>query len=359
MLVKKFLCMLLVVFAALPLWGCGGQNGDTQTETGKSAGEIAIFYHSYEDDYLAGVRSSLNEELASAGVLHQDYNSENNQSLQNEQIAQAIAEGASMLLVDIVEEYDNEAAQAVVNQAKAAKLPLIFFHGEVSEWVVTTYDQCIYVRRDDAGVGITQGRMIGDYLLENYDEVDRNQDGKISYVIFTGDETDEDSLSRTQYSPIMINNYLNREKKPAIVYFDRMSTKRYLADPKGAWSFDAAKDYMSDVLRRYNEKNGNLIELVIACNDEMALGAAAALREADVESVPVFGIGATEAGKQAIHAGYMTGTLEKDSPSMGETLALLVNNFRTPGRSYFYDVPPGEVEGTWRVNVPYSYYLGE
>lgn len=86
MLVKKFLCMLLVVFAALPLWGCGGQNGDTQTETGKSAGEIAIFYHSYEDDYLAGVRSSLNEELASAGVLHQDYNSENNQSLQNEQI---------------------------------------------------------------------------------------------------------------------------------------------------------------------------------------------------------------------------------------------------------------------------------
>ncbi len=44
---------------------------------------------------------------------------------------------------------------------------------------------------------------------------------------------------------------------------------------------------------------------------------------------------------------------------MGETLALLVNNFRTPGRSYFYDVPPGEVEGTWRVNVPYSYYLGE
>lgn len=357
---KKFLCILLAVLAALSLWGCGSQKEDTQGENSKSAGEIAIFYHSYEDDYLSGVRECLNEELEAAGVLHTDYDSEKDQSLQNEQIAGAIQDGASMLLVDIVEEYSNEAAQAIVNQAKAAQIPLIFFHGEVSEWAVSTYDKCIYVRRDDAGLGITQGRMIGEYLLEHYHEVDRNKDGKISYLIFTGDETDEDSLSRTRYSPIMINNYLNREKKPAVVYFDRMSTKKYLADPKGAWSFDAAKDYMTDVLRRYNEKNDNLVELVIACNDEMALGAAAALQEAGVEaSVPVFGIGATEEGKQAIHDGYMTGTLEKDPQSMSETLALIVNNFRTPGRSYFYDISPAEVEGTWRVNVPYAFYFGE
>lgn len=355
---KKFLCILLAVLAVLSLWGCASRNDNTQGESSKSAGEIAIFYHSYEDDYLSGVRECLNEELEAAGVLHKDYDSEKDQSLQNEQIAEAIREGASMLLVDIVEEYANEAAQAIVNQAKAAKIPLVFFHGEVSELVVTTYDKCIYIRRDDVGVGITQGRMIGDYLLENYDAVDRNKDGKISYLIFTGDENDEDSLARTQHCPIMINNYLGREKKPALVYFDHMSTKKYLADPKGAWSFEAAKDYMTDVLRRYNEKNDNLIELVIACNDEMALGAVAALQEAGGEaSVSVFGIGATEEGKQAIRAGEMTGTLEKDPQSMGETLALIVNNFRTPGRSYFYDISPAEVEGTWRVNVPYSPYL--
>ena len=33
-----------------------------------------------------------------------------------------------------------------------------------------------------------QGQMVGEYLLENYDTVDLNGDGVISYVMFKGQE---------------------------------------------------------------------------------------------------------------------------------------------------------------------------
>ncbi|MEI3182954.1 MAG: hypothetical protein V8S98_06175 [Lachnospiraceae bacterium] len=31
-----------------------------------------------------------------------------------------------------------------------------------------------------------QGKLIGDYLVENFDKVDLNGDGKISYAMFMG-----------------------------------------------------------------------------------------------------------------------------------------------------------------------------
>ena len=45
-----------------------------------------------------------------------------------------------------------------------------------------------------------QGEMIGDYLLENYDAVDLNGDGTISYVMFKGQEGNAEAEYRTQFA---------------------------------------------------------------------------------------------------------------------------------------------------------------
>ena len=45
-----------------------------------------------------------------------------------------------------------------------------------------------------------QGEMIGDYLVENYETVDLNGDGKISYVMFKGQEANAEAEYRTQYA---------------------------------------------------------------------------------------------------------------------------------------------------------------
>ena len=40
--------------------------------------------------------------------------------------------------------------------------------------------------------GHMQGQMIGEYLVNNYDKLDLNGDGKISYVMFKGQEGNMD-----------------------------------------------------------------------------------------------------------------------------------------------------------------------
>ena len=42
--------------------------------------------------------------------------------------------------------------------------------------------------------------MIGDYLTKHYEEVDINGDGKISYILFKGEEGNNEAIYRTQYS---------------------------------------------------------------------------------------------------------------------------------------------------------------
>lgn len=120
---------------------------------------------------------------------------------------------------------------------------------------------------------------------------------------------------------------------------------------------------MSTALAQYSEANGNMIELVIANNDEMALGAIAALQAAGYNTgsgkvIPVFGVDATDAAKNAIAGGSMIGTIKQDAEGMAKTLVQLAQNFRD-GKATFDGVDSANVIGTWRVNIPYATYTGE
>lgn len=42
--------------------------------------------------------------------------------------------------------------------------------------------------------------MVGDYLVKNFDQVDLNKDGKISYVMFMGEQGNNEAIYRTKYS---------------------------------------------------------------------------------------------------------------------------------------------------------------
>ena len=90
-----------------------------------------------------------------------------------------------------------DAAQQACDAAKNAGIPIIFFNREVSDDVVNSYEQCAFVGTDAAEAGHMQGEMIGDYLLENYDTVDLNGDGTISYVLFKGQEGNAEAEYRT------------------------------------------------------------------------------------------------------------------------------------------------------------------
>lgn len=379
---KKILALLLALCMVFALAACGSgetstaaegstaaaSTGDTAAASG--AGEVSIFYYTFGDTYLSSVRAAMQSALDAAGVTYTEYDSNNSQTTQTEQIDTAIAKGASMLVVNLVDSGSEDAATNIINKAKEKDIPVIFFNRAVStaedggEAVITAYEKAAFVGTDYEMAGHMQGQMIGDYLVANYDTVDLNGDGKISYVMFKGDEANAEAIARTQYGQEDADAVLAEAGKPALEFYDSANNNKYLVDQNGAWSSQAANEYMQTILSQYSEANGNMVELVIANNDEMATGAISALQNAGYNNgegtttIPVFGVDATDAAKEAIAAGTMTGTIKQDAEGMANTIATVVQNIQG-GKDRFDGVDAANLVGTWRVNIPYAAYTGE
>ena len=140
-----------------------------------------------------------------------------------------------------------------------------------------------------------QGKMVGQYVVDNFDAIDLNGDGKISYAMFMGQLGNVEAIYRTQYGVEDADAVITAAGKPALEYFDASNASKYQVDLGGAWSAQAALDYMNTNLSQYNEANGNMIELIICNNDGMAEGAVSALQGAgyntgDGKTIPVFGV---------------------------------------------------------------------
>ncbi|MGN0334526.1 MAG: galactose ABC transporter substrate-binding protein [Lachnospiraceae bacterium] len=380
-LLAAFLC---VAMAATMMVGCGEKepttSNDAQQEAGDVADEVAdkasddslvaVFWYTYSDTYLSSVRTALNAEFDALGINYQDYDSNSNQTTQNEQIDTAIQTGATCLVVNVVTSGAVDVSSAIVDKAEAAGIPVIFFNraieGEGEEGTVLgSYDKCAFVGTDAPEAGHMQGKMIGDYLLENYDAVDLNGDGQISYAMFMGQLGNAEAIARTQYGVEDANAVLTAAGKPELVYFDASNSDKYQVDQDGNWSATAAQAYMQTNLTQYNEANGNMIELVICNNDGMAEGAISALKDAgynkeDATVIPVFGVDATDAAKDLISQGAMIGTIKQDAEGMAACIADLTDNVCKGGSVMDDTANYHKAEGIDnKIFIPYAAYTGE
>ena len=378
---KKVIALALALVMALGLVACGSAapatettaaaaEGDAVVETTAAAaeaagvdGEVSIFWYTFGDTYLSSVRSAMNAAWDAAGIKYHDYDANNSQTTQTEQIQTAITKGTAVLVVNIVDASSDDATQAIVDMAEQAGIPLVFFNRSVSEEIVSAYDKAAYVGTDYTQAGHMQGEMIGTYVLENYDALDLNGDGEISYVMFKGQEGNMEADARTQYGVEDADKVLTEAGKPALVFYDDANPSKYLLDANGAWSAEQGQNLMQTLLSKYSEDNGNMVELVIANNDDMGLGAISALQNAGYNKeggkyIPVFGVDATDAAKEAIAAGSMTGTIKQDAEGMANAVVAISQNLAT-GADKFDTIDAANVVGTWRVNIPYSAYTGE
>ena len=355
---KKILSLLLAGAMVFGLAACSNDaQQDTESPAGNSqavseapassapeAGEanVAVFYYNYSDAFIASVRAELDAVLDSAGITYQDYDSNGSQATQNEYISTALSNGANILVVNLVDTGSMDAANAIIEQAAAVGAQVVFFNRAVEAdgqegTVLNAHENVAFVGTDAPEAGHLQGQMIGEYLTENFDAVDLNGDGKISYAMFMGQVGNVEAIYRTQYSvedanALLAENGHGTADDPALVYFDASNTDMYQADQAGNWSAQAAMEYMQTNLSQYNEANGNMIEVVICNNDNMAEGAIAALQAAGYNNgegtttIPVFGVDATDSAKALIADGYMTGTVEQSATGMANALLGMVQN---------------------------------
>ena len=198
-------------------------------------GNAQVFWYTMSDTYLASVRTALNAKLDAAGISYVDQDGNATQTTQTDQITTAIATGTDLLAVNIVETGADGIAQNVVDQAKAAGIPLLFFNRSVSADVVKSYDKCCFVGTNYEQAGIMQGDMIGDYLLANYDAYDLNGDGEISYVMFKGQEDNQEAIARTKYGQENADAKLVAAGKPALKFYDGLHDHHPGSVQHGRW----------------------------------------------------------------------------------------------------------------------------
>ena len=325
---KKIMALLLVLaMATTMLAACGGGN----EAGGNAGGEIkaSVFWYEESDVYLSTVRTALNKELDAAGIKYDNQFAGNDQAKQIDQIKTAIAGGTNLLIVNIVTSGAPDTAQDIIDVA--GDIPVIFFNRAIGTdgsdvKVLNDNKTACFIGTDAPEAGHMQGKMIGDYLVANYDTVDKNGDGKISYAMMKGQEGNVEAEYRTQFGVEDANAVLKGAGKAELVYFDANNKDCYQVDQDGAWSAKAGKEYMDTNFVTYNEANGNMIELVICNNDGMAEGVIASLQDKGYNKdgahvVPVFGVDATANAVALIGEGAMAGTVKQDAEGMAAAIA--------------------------------------
>ena len=368
---KKLALILAATMTVGLLASCGGSGSGSASKpegSGTSASQtsdlkVGVFYYNFADAYITTVRTAMDKQLDELGVQYQNFDAQTNQGEQLNQVNTAISDGYNLLVVNVVENASPDAAQNIADAAKAAGIPVVFFNRDFDVSVLESYEESAFVGTDPAEAGHMQGKAAGEYLVENFDAVDLNGDGKISYVMFKGQEGNPEAEMRTKYGVEDANAVLAEAGKPALEFYDANNTSKYLVDQTGAWSSQAAVDYMNTILGQYNEGNNNMVELVLANNDGMAEGAITALKTAGYnasadKAIPVFGVDATDAAKELIAAGSMVGSIKQDAEGMAAAIALLAKN-ATSGAALMDGTDSYNVDdASAKIRIPYAVYTG-
>ena len=372
---KRISALAVVLAMVLALTACGGNGGSKDTtaaaekdttaapaagnedttaagEEGTTAGsgseaaqggaaegvKVAVFYYNFSDTYISSVRTALDAELNAAGAVYQNFDANGNQTTQNESIDTALTDGYKILVVNMVTSGSSDTAKAIIEKANGQGAQVIFFNRAVEEdgnegAVLGANDNICFIGTDAPEAGHLQGKMIGEYLLANYDTVDLNGDGVISYAMMKGDEANVEAIYRTQYGVEDANAVLTAADKPELAYFDASSQSGYQVDMDGQWSAKAGQEYLQTNLSQYSEANNIMIELVICNNDNMAEGVISALQavgyntgEEGSKTIPVFGVDATDSAQSLIAQGAMAGTVKQDAVGMAKAIRGMVEN---------------------------------
>ncbi len=275
----------------------------------KDDGKIVIGanIYSFADNFMNGViKPELETYSASKGVEIQIVDSEGQQGKLNDQVDIFITKGVDVLAINLV---DPAAAQAIINKARAAKIPLILFNKEATEpGVMASYDKVWYVGTDSAEAGIIQGQMMVADWKKNT-AWDKNGDGTVQYVLLKGEPGHPDAEARTVESV--------KAFRDAGIAVEQLALE---ADPN--WSTVHGNDKMAAWL---TSSFGSDIELVIANNDGMAFGAITAQKAAGVR-LPIYGVDALPQAITHIADGELDGTVLNDGVNQARaTLDLAVN----------------------------------
>ena len=270
---------------------------------------IGVVTYTQDDPFINAMTDQLKENLKKMETDHMKIittvkNGDDNQQDQNEIVEEMIDAGCDVLCVNLV---DRTAPSRIIRMAKQEDIPVLFFNREPVREDLMQWEKLYYIGCNAEQSGIMQGEIVADYI-KNHPEVDKNQDGKIQYILLEGEAGHQDAISRTDYSvKTLLEQGINLEK---------------LSYQFADWNRGQAENRMSRLIEQYGDK----IELVISNNDEMALGAVEAYKNVGYmqSDYPViFGIDGLDDALEAVRLGTMQGTVYNDREAQARKIALI------------------------------------
>ena len=291
--IRKTAAAVLFCVGMLVLCSCG--KGEDETEGKKY---IGVAYYNQSDTFLNELLDSFREQLKELQgqdmetvVMIRD--AAGSQRTQDDQVKELIDAGCDVLCVNLVDRAD---PSEIIDLAREQNVPIIFFNREPVAEDLMQWDGLYYV-----------GALAADMIRAD-SEIDKNHDGKIQYVVLEGEVGHQDAIIRTEtVVETLIGQGIELEK---------------LSNQIANWNRAQAENRMEQLLGQYHSQ----IELVLANNDDMALGALDAYRKLNYteSALPAFfGIDSTVEGLEAVMDSEIAGTVYNDKEGQAGAMARL------------------------------------
>lgn len=301
---RRFILVLSTIYMYSSLISCNSRNNE---EEDLNDIKIGISVYEQDDIFISSIISNIEnitKEKRSEGSYSITLNVEDaksNQYNQNEQVDMFIDQGYDVMCINLV---DRRSAATIINKAKNANIPVIFFNREPVEEDMNMWNKVYYVGAQAEQSGMMQGDIVIEKYKNNPSDVDKNGDGKIQYVMLEGEQGHQDASIRTEYSiKRLVDNGIKVEK---------------LGSEVANWSRTEASEKVARWIEKYNDK----VELIISNNDDMALGAIDVLNKSKIKNnMPlIVGVDGINDALKAIDNGEMTGTVISDAYKQGKAI---------------------------------------
>lgn len=301
---RRFILVLSTIYMYSSLISCNSRNNE---EEDLNDIKIGISVYEQDDIFISSIISNIEnitKEKRSEGSYSITLNVEDaksNQYNQNEQVDMFIDQGYDVMCINLV---DRRSAATIINKAKNANIPVIFFNREPVEEDMNMWNKVYYVGAQAEQSGMMQGDIVIEKYKNNPSDVDKNGDGKIQYVMLEGEQGHQDASIRTEYSiKRLVDNGIKVER---------------LGSEVANWSRTEASEKVARWIEKYNDK----VELIISNNDDMALGAIDVLNKSKIKNnMPlIVGVDGIKDALKAIDNGEMTGTVISDAYKQGKAI---------------------------------------
>jgi D-xylose transport system substrate-binding protein len=309
----RLLSLLLLFVAALVLAaGCGGDDGG-----GSGSGEGSIWVllpdSATSPRWESDDRRYFQQAFEDAGVEFNIVNAEGDAAQQQSQAEQAIADGASVILLV---SNDTGSGATIIDNAKDSDVQVV----EYDRFNTGGSGGAAYVSFDNVEVGRTMGR-------ELEPAIDALNKPKPRIVMLNGGEEDNNSfLFRTGYHETV--------KKRVDAGDWELVADRHVP----GWDNQQAQTIMEQILTGADNK----VDAVFAANDGLANSAINAMEAAGIEKAPVSGQDATVAGIQNILLEKQTMTVYKPIKAEADVAAAVALALRNGEDIQNVEVPDVE-----------------